>query len=333
MKIGGCRAKCLVVIFGCALVAAVMSSAWAQSPYPYKPINLLIGYAPGGVVDVSERLLAGKAEKYLGQPFVITNNGGGGSSVAVAIIAKKSPDGYNVSGCASTGLIRIPQFRSVPYQPDDLVPIMHFGAPILTSLVVKSDSPWKTLKELVEYARKNPGKIKYSTTGVGSPMHLGMEYIAKQEGISWTHVPYPGTMPAFVALLGGHVHVQSGAAECVPYIKEGTVRLLATISERRVKTFPNVPTLRELGYDFFNETVFMFAAPKGTPQQIIDKLDNAFHRSMDDPEFISTMAKLELEPAYRNSADTKRYLDDAYVRIGRMITELKIPKEPGEQQK
>jgi tripartite-type tricarboxylate transporter receptor subunit TctC len=99
-----------------------------------------------------------------------------------------------------------------------------------------------------------------------------------------------------------------------------------------VKSFPDVPTLRELGYDFFNETVFMFAAPKATPQHIVDKLDNAFHQAMADPEFPATMAKLEMEPSYRNSADTKKYLEDAYVRIGRMIQELRIPKEP-EQKK
>jgi tripartite-type tricarboxylate transporter receptor subunit TctC len=134
-----------------------------------------------------------------------------------------------------------------------------------------------------------------------------------------------------MALLGGHVTAQSGAAECVPYIKEGKIRLLATISEKRVKTFPDVPTLRELGYDVFNETVFMFAAPKGTPQPIIDKLDDAFHKGMADPEFISILAKLEMEASYRNSADTKKYLEDAHVRIGRMIQELKIPKEPDQK--
>ena len=327
-----CRANLIPVGLACALLAVLAGSALSQPPYPAKPIDLLIGYAPGGIVDVSERFLAGKAEKFLGQPFVITNNGGGGSSVAVAITATKPPDGYNISGCASTGLVRIPQFRTVPYKWDDLVPIMHFATPILTSLVVRSESPYKTVKDLVDFAKKNPGKVTYSTTGVGSPMHMAMEYIAKQEGVKWTHVPYPGTMPAFMALLGGHVMAQAGASECVPYIKEGKIRLLATISEKRVKSFPDVPTLRELGYDFFNETVFMFAAPKATPQHIVDKLDNAFRQAMADPDFAGTMAKLEMEPSYRNSADTKKYLEDAYVRIGRMIQELRIPKEP-EQKK
>ena len=321
------KTRFLVVILGCLLATTLANPLWSQSAYPTKPINLIIGYAPGGVVDISERFLAGKAEKFLGQPIVITNNGGGGSSVAYGIIAKKPPDGYNIVGGASTGLVRIPQFRNVPYKMDDFVPIMHFATPVLTPIVVKSSSPWKTFKELVDYAKNNPGRVTYSTTGVGSPMHLAMEYVAKQDGITWTHVPYPGAMPAFAALLGGHVAVNAGAGESVPYIKDGTVRILANLSEKRVKSWPNVPTLRELGYDIYNESVFMFAAPKGTPQPIIDKLDNAFRKAMDDPEFVSVMAKVEFEPSYRNSADAIKYLEEAYGRIGRMIHDLKIPKE------
>ncbi len=318
-----------LIMIGGLLIIALTSSLWSQQAYPTKPINLLIGYAPGGVVDISERFMASKAEKILGQPIIVSNNGGGGSSVAFEITARKPPDGYNIVGGASTGLVRIPLFREVPYQMDDFIPIMHFATPLLTPVVTKSTSPWMTFKELVDYAKKNPGKLTYSTTGVGSPMHMAMEFVAKQEGIVWTHIPFPGAMPAFTALLGGHVMFQVGAGESVPYIKDGTVRILANLSENRVKSWPNVPTLRELGYDFFNESVFMFAAPKGTPKAIIDKLDDAFHTVMSDPEFAGMMAKVEFEPSYRNSADTRKYLEDAYVRIGRMINELKIPKESG----
>jgi tripartite-type tricarboxylate transporter receptor subunit TctC len=134
-------------------------------------------------------------------------------------------------------------------------------------------------------------------------------------------------MPAFTALLGDHVNFCVGAGESVPYIKDGTIRILANLSEKRVKAWPNVPTLRELGYDNFNESVFMFSAPKGTPQYIIEKLQNAFHKVMDDPEFAAVMAKVEFEPSYRNAADTRKYLDDANKRIGQMVQELKLPKK------
>jgi len=318
----------LTVVIVCLIPVTLAGSLWGQAPYPAKPIELLIGWAPGATGDLTHRMLASKAEKILGQPVVPLNNGGGSGAVAVTLGARKPPDGYYLMGTSSTALVRVPLFKTVPYKWDDVTPIMHFAAPVLTSLVVKSDSPWKSLKELIEYAKKNPGKVTYATLGVGSPMHMAMEYVARQEGgIKWTHVPYQGTMPAFMALLGGHVSAQLGSGECIPYVKDGTLRLLANVGERRAKSFPDVPTLKELGYDYFNETVFVIAAPKGTPQPIIDKLDKTFHQTMADPEFVSLVTKLEFEPVYRNSADTTKYLREANVRIGRLVQELKIPRE------
>jgi tripartite-type tricarboxylate transporter receptor subunit TctC len=317
----------LTVALGSVLSIMLATPLWGEPAYPTKPINLFIGYAPGGIVDISVRFMASKAEKFLGQPFIITNNGGGASSVATGIVAKKPADGYTILGAASSSLVRIPHFRTVPYKMDDLTPIMHYAAPSLTTIVVKSSSPWKTFKDLVDYAKKNPGKVKYSTMGVGSPVHLAMEYVAKQDGITWTHIPFPGAMPAFTALLGDHVAVNAGAGESAPYIKDGTVRLLANISEKRAKVWPDTPTLIELGYDFFNESVFMFSTPKGTPQYVVEKLQNAFRKAMDDPEFAAVMTKVEVEPTYRNAADTRKYLDDANGRIGKMVQELKLPKE------
>jgi tripartite-type tricarboxylate transporter receptor subunit TctC len=317
----------LTVVLGCILAVILAAPSWSQPAYPTKPINLYIGYAPGGVADISVRFMATKAEKILGQPFIVTNNGGGGSSVATGIVAKRPADGYTILGGASSGLVRLPHMQAVPYKYEEFAPIMHFATPELTPIVTKSTSPWKTFKELVDYAKKNPGKVTYSTLGVGSPMHMAMEYVAKQEKITWTHIPFPGAMPAFTALLGDHVNFCVGAGESVPYIKDGTVRILANLSEKRVKTWPNVPTLRELGYDIYNESVFMFSAPKGTPQYIIENLQNAFRKVMDDPEFAAVMAKVEFEPSYRNAADTKKYLDDANKRIEHMVQELKLPKK------
>ena len=314
------------ILLGVLLLLVVPALSRAQE-YPTKPINILITFAPGGNVGNTIRFLASKAEKSLGQPFLLSNNGAGGGSVALTITAKERPDGYHLSGCTSTGLIRLPQFRSVPYKFEDFVPIMHYGGSC-SGIVVRSNSPWTTLKEFVEYAKKNPGKINYSTLGVGSPHHLAMEYIAKKEGIQWTHIPYPGSGPALTAVLGGHVTAESGDSTWMPHVQQGTLRLLATHTETRMRTFPNIPTMREMGYDFINETVYMLAAPRGTPPAIINKLDNAFHKAMDDPDFLQLMDKMEIQVTYRNSEETRKYLEDAYVRLGRMIQELKLPKEP-----
>jgi tripartite-type tricarboxylate transporter receptor subunit TctC len=315
------------IILGCGLLLMLLPGISFAQPYPTKPINLIVTFPPGGTLDTSTRILAIKAEKILGQPVIVSNVGGGAGSVALGQVAKKRPDGYDLTSCASTGLIRIPQLRAVPYNHEDFVPIMHFTS-VQSGLVVKSDSPYKTLKDLVEYARKNPGKVNYATSGAGSPMHMAMEYIADKEGIQWTHVPYAGGAPGLTAVLGGHVTAMSDSTEWLPHVKEGSLRLLVTHGERRMKSFPNVPTLRDLGFDFINETVFMIAAPKGTPPAIVKKLEEAFHKAMEDPEFIRTIQNLEFDVAYRNSEDTKKYLEDAYNRFTVMIKKLNITKEP-----
>jgi tripartite-type tricarboxylate transporter receptor subunit TctC len=137
----GCKVIFLIMIGGWLLIT-LTSSLWSQQAYPTKPINLLIAYSPGGVVDISERFLASKTEKILGQSIIVSNNGGGGILVAFEITARKPPDGYNTVGGANTGLVRIPLFREVPYQRDDFIPIMHFATPLLTPVVTKSTSPW-----------------------------------------------------------------------------------------------------------------------------------------------------------------------------------------------
>lgn len=294
--------------------------------FPTKPVNILVSFFPGSPTDVATRLLASKAEKLLGQPFVVSNNGGGGGSVAVGIVAKEKPDGYHLVTCTSTVLVNFPQFRPVPYRFEDLTAVMQF-ATSTTGLVVRADSPWKTLKEFVEYAKKNPGKVSYIITGTGAPAHLAMEYIAKKEGIQWTAIPHSGGANV-IPLLGGHVTACSvGAGQMIPHIKAGTLRLLATHGERRMKTFPEVPTFQESGYDFIGDAVFMFVTLKGTPLPIVKKLDDVFRKVMDDTEFINYMEKGELEVTYRNSEDINKYLGEAYVRVGKMIRELKIPKE------
>jgi len=320
------RSKVFTSFFFFALLIAIVPAFCFGQEYPTKPINLIVTFAPGGTLDTGARILAAEAEKILGQPVIVSNVGGGGGSVALGQVATKAPDGYNITCCTSSGLIRIPQLRKVSYGPDDFIPIMHFAA-VQTGTVVKADSPYNTFKDLVEYAKKNPGAVTYATSGAGTPMHIAMEYVAEQDGIKWTHVPFTGGAPSLAAVLGGHVTAMSDSTEWVPYVKEGKLRLLVTHGEKRMRSFPDVPTLRELGYDFINEAVFMIAAPKGTPEAIINKLDNAFKKAMEDPQFIKTLTAMEFEISYRNPADTKKFLDIAYVRFAEMIKKLGIKQE------
>lgn len=319
-KVGG-----TVFVCGLFLFMALPLSLPAQ-PYPTKSISILVTFVPGGNLDTVTRVIGSKAEKTLGQPISVENNGAGGGSVGLGIIARAKPDGYRLVGCTSIGIIGIPQYRAVTYSLEDFVPIMQFGA-AESGLAVRSDAPFKTLTELVEYARRNPDKVTYATFGIGTTTHLSMEYIAKKEGIRWTHVPMQGSAAAVTALLGGHITAISVDTTWAPHVREGTLRLLGTHGEKRMKSFPDVPTFRELGYDYINPTVFMYAAPKGTPQPIVNKLDEAFHRAMDGPDFAKVMAQLELPVHYRNSEQTKKFLQEQYVLLGKMIRDFNIPTE------
>jgi len=322
MKQKGLKMKERMVLF--LLILLLIPALSLAQEFPNKPINILLGYAPGGSVDVPFRPLAKAAEKYLGQPIVISNNGAGGGTAALGIAAKEKPDGYHLEVCHSSLFTIVPHIRPVPYKLEEFVPIMNYSA-AQSAFSVKADAPWKTLKEVVEYAKKNPGKFTYFGGAAGSTTHLAMEFVAKAEGVQFTMVPFQGGAPALAALLGGHINGHSG--NTFPQAREGSVRLLAVQTEKRIKSFPNIPTFKELGYDFFNDDMFFIVAPRGTPAAIVKKVDDAFRRAMEDPLFIEAITRMELLTIYRSPEDLKRFLDEAYVRNGKMVEEFKIPKE------
>jgi tripartite-type tricarboxylate transporter receptor subunit TctC len=314
--------KVAIIVFPLLLLAPFLCYG---DEFPTRPINMTVGISTGGTVDISSRLLAKAAEKSLGQPILVSNNGGGAGSVALSALSKSKPDGYQLVASPHTPLVEVPALRKVPYKLDDFTPIMHYCQPD-SGLVVRSDSPYKSLKELIEYARKNPGKVTFSTSGTLTPMHLAMMHIARKEGVEWTAIPVPGGDPN-MPLLGGHVTAFSAATSWKRYIDEGKFRLLAVYSEKRMKDFPDVPTIKELGYDFVAHMFYMITAPKATPAPVVRKLDSAFRKAMDDPEFVSYMKKAALTISYRDSAETKKHLVETARQFEKVIVDLKIPRE------
>jgi tripartite-type tricarboxylate transporter receptor subunit TctC len=301
-----------------------LNSSLSQD-YPTKPVNVMIGMAPGDSIDVTARILLSKAEKYLGQPIIVSNRPGGVGTLAAGIIAKSKPDGYNLACVTPTSFTRTLQLSTVPFKLDEFTPIMHYGN-AQSGIVVRADSPWKTFGELVEYAKRNPGKLRYGTMGAWSSPHISMELVGMQEGIQWTHIPFNGSVPVITALLGGHVEVAGTGSTFIPHVKGGTLRFLANHGEKRTETFPAVPTFRDLGYDFINTGVFLFAGPRGIPLPVVNKLDDSFRKAMDDPEFIKVMDRFDIIVSYRNSTETKSYLEQAYRVHEKRIEFLKIPK-------
>ena len=298
----------------------------AQEKYPTKPINFIIGYPAGGTTDVCARPLVAAASKILGQPVIVVNKPGGASVIAVATLKNEKPDGYTI-GILPSGAVLSQHMRKVPYDSaKDFTPIVQYAV-YLYGLVVKPDSPWKTFKEFIDYAKANPGKIRYSTAGPGTPQHLVMERLARKEKIKWTHIPFEGGPPAIANLLGGHVEASSQTTEWKKNVEAGTLRLLAVYGEKRMIDFPNVPTLLELGYNIIAPSLICVVGPKGLSPQIVEILHGAFKKAMEDPDFIKMGRQLDQPVIYRGPQELGKHLVDMNEEVGSLIGSLGLRKE------
>jgi len=304
----------------------------ARSEYPERPVTIIVAMEAGGPTDISVRAMAIGTGNYLDKPVVIENRGGGGGTIALAVVATAKPDGYTLCAAQNVSIIDTCLMQKVPFKPlKSFTPITGFAAATHTALLVKSDAPWKTFKEFIDYAKNNPGKIKYSTAGIGTGMHIAMEYIAQQGGIKWVHIPYKGTAPARTALLGGHVDACSSGVDWPPHVQSGALRVLATHGEKRSPHFPDVPTLKELGYEFVNWTVHAIVGPAGIPPEVVEKLETAFAKGRETTEFKTAVEKLYLTPAYYNSKEYELHLKEKWGRTEKIFKETGIIREPATQ--
>ncbi|MEW6334511.1 MAG: tripartite tricarboxylate transporter substrate binding protein [Thermodesulfobacteriota bacterium] len=333
MKIAACLRMGLkrgmvggVCFFLMVFMAVLPGFVAAQEKYPARSINFVIGYPAGGTTDICARPLVNAASKILGQPIVVVNKPGGGSAVAVALMKTEKPDGYTI-GILPSGAVLSQHMRKVPYDSaQDFTPIMQYAV-YLYGLVVQSDSPWKTFKEFIDYAKANPGKIRYATAGAGTPQHLVMERLAIREKVKWTHVPFDGGGPATTALLGGHVEAISQTTEWKKHVESGRLRLLAVYGEKRMTGFPNAPTLLELGYNITAPSLISIIGPKGLPPQVVDTLHSAFKKAMDDPDFIKAGEQMDQPFLYRGPQDLEKHLVQMNQEVGALVRSLGLRKE------
>jgi len=321
-----------VVTVSLVFVQMVFFTGVCRSDYPDRPVTVLVSFDAGSTTDLIARTVAIGTEKALGARLVFENRGGGGGTVAMALLAKTKPDGYTVCATPTDTIAYTPLMQKVPFTPlKSFTPIIGMTAAANTALIVNKDAPWKTFQEFTEYAKKNPGKIKYSTAGVGTGMHAAMEYVGNKDGIKWTHIPFKSAAAARTAMMGGHVDACSAGAEFVPFAREGQVRVLATHGEKRSLQFSKVPTLKELGYDFTKETIHSIFGPANLPTEILQKLEMAFTKGTETPEFKALIEKLDCTPAYLNSKDLDRYVKDLWVRAEKMFKDASIIKEAATQ--
>lgn len=300
--------RMLRIVAGSFLLLFLALGTSAAAGYPEKPINLMIPYGGGGTTDVTARLLANIAQDDFAKPLVVVNKPGGGGVLMHELLAQAKPDGYTLGVVATGVLTRTPFLRKVKYDPEkDFTYIMLFAL-WQYGLVVKADSPWQTLEEFIDYAKQNPGKVTYSTAGTGSAQYLAMEYIAQVEGIKWTHIPYKGGINAVTAVLGGHVTACAQAVEWKPYVEDGQLRLLAVLGGQRIPNFPDVKTLKELGYDYEVVSGPGIAAPAGLPAEVVDYITKGFTKASKDPKFLDLLKKLDMLPYHLDKPQFEAYI-------------------------
>jgi tripartite-type tricarboxylate transporter receptor subunit TctC len=299
------------VIAACAMLFA---SAAAAQDYPSRAITMIVPFPPGGVADQSGRPVAAAMEKILKQPVVVQNRAGAGGAVGMAAAANAKPDGYTIMMALSSISI-IPEAdklfgRPPAYQMKQFAPVALVTADP-TVLVVPADSPWKSVADFVADAKKRPGEIGFSSSGVYGTLHMAMEIFANAADIKLKHVPFNGGGPALTALLGGHVQsLASGPGPVIPQIQAGKLRALATWGEKRLDALPDVPTFQELGY---KDVVFYIwsglYAPAGTPEPVMKVLRDTMRKVVDDPDFKSAMEKLQTPVSYLDAPDFQNFWD------------------------
>ena len=286
----------------------------AQEPYPSRPITLVAPFPPGGVADLTARPVAAAMEKVLKNPVGVVNKTGAAGAVGMQFVATSKPDGYTLL-LALSSISIIPEAdkifdRQPAFTVDQFAPIALISADP-TILVVRAESPWKTAKEFIEDAKKRPGQISYSSSGIYGTLHMAMELLSHAAGIKLRHIPAAGAGPALTAILGGHVDaLASGPAVVIPHIKSGKLRALAGWGDKRVAALPEVPTFKELGYP--EAEFYIWAglfAPKGTPEPVLAKLREATRAAVAEAEFKSAMDKLETPIVFKQGQEFQQFFD------------------------
>ncbi len=318
------------LIAGTALLPLAFRAA-AQDTFPSRPIQMIVPFPPGGVADITGRPTAHVMGKLLKQSVVVQNKPGAGGSVGAALAARAAPDGYTLlMALSSISVLPVAdrlQGRTPAYELDQFAPIALISADP-TVLVVREDGPYKTLKDLVDAAKARPGTINYGSSGVYGTLHMAMEIFASAAGIKLFHIPYQGGGPAVAALLGGQIDaLASGPSAAIGQIKAGKMRALAVWGDKRLASLPDVPSMKELGYD---ATFYIWSgllAPAATPQSVITMLRDVARRATEDPEFKEAMAKVETPIAYLDAPQFKTFLDRDSQRLRTAVERIgKVPE-------
>ena len=303
--------------------AALAATGTQASAYPERPINFICPWPAGGTADATMRALCVAASRELGQPVVLENRAGAAGMLGLKAMASARPDGYTI-GQIPISITRFAQLGSVQLDPlKDLTYLARTSGQTF-GMVVRAEAPWKTLKEFVAQAKAKPGQVTYGSAGVGGATHVGMEEFAMAAGAQFNHIPYKGGAPAMQDLLGGQIDAVVDSSAWAPHVKAGKLRLLATWGEKRTLDFPDVPTLREQGFDVVVDAPNGIGAPKGLDAAIEKRLREAFKAAAASPEFTAACGKIDAPLMYLDGPDYAKYVAAVYQKETQLIERLKL---------
>lgn len=317
-----------VTTAGLAAAAALALPGLGQAQvFPARPIRLICPWPAGGSTDVVMRALAESASKAVGGQMIVDNKAGASGMLGPNELLNARPDGYTLSQL-TIGVLRLPHMQKMQFDPlKDFTYIICLTG-YTFGLVVRADSPIKSIKDLVDYAKANPGKFTFGSTGNGTTPHLAVEEFAAKAGVQLQHVPFKGNADGMQALLGGHIMAHSDATGWAPHVEAGTVRLLATYGSKRTRRWAHVPTLNDLGYDTVSDSPFGIGGPKNMDPALVLRLHDAFKKTLEDPAVLATLEKYDQPVIYLNSADYMKYAQDNYRKEKALIERLGLAAKP-----
>ncbi|TFY99517.1 tripartite tricarboxylate transporter substrate binding protein [Ramlibacter rhizophilus] len=316
-----------LVHFAAAAVAAQALPSLAQQAgsFPSKPIRLLIAFPAGGPTDITMRQLAENASKILGQPVVIENKPGAGGTLPATQLQTSQPDGYTLAQIP-LGVFRLPYTTKINWDPVKDISYIINVTGYAFGLVVPADSPIKNWKDFVEYAKANPGKLSYGSTGNLTSPHLTMELIAQKLGLQLNHIPYKGSADLMQAIGGGHIMAAADSTGFAPLVQAGKLRVINTWGDKRLEKFPDAPTLKELGLDMVQNSPFGIGAPRGTPPEVVQKLHDAFKKAMEDPSYVQALARYDMSPMYMSPSQYTKFAQDTFATEKALVDKLGLAK-------
>lgn len=283
-----------------------LAAAREQTPFPSKPVQLIVPWPAGGQTDLTIRILAEEAEPLLGQPVVVVNKPGAAGTLVVPALKAAKPDGHTIGQVPIT-VYRHALMNHVPWDPvTDLAPILQVSG-VSFGLLVPANSLFKSAPELIQWAIEHPGELILGSTGIGTTAHLAMEEVLLQHGVRYVHVPYKGTADQMLAIASAQIMAGVNSTGFAPWVEKGQMRLLATFNAARNPRWPDVPTMRELGYPHAVYTSpWGLAAPAGTPSATMLKLHDVFHKAMFSPRHTEALARYDQSIDYLNTRDYRQ---------------------------